>query len=198
EQWVQEYDELHFSNRQVIFEAGSSPNSFYWLTEGIVQLQSEPSPGRVFIRDLQQAPISLGLSALLAAKPQTESAISMTKGKMRVIPIGDFANFLQDKPSVMQYIIQQIASETLAQQALQSEYSFASVRKRVALSLCRIYDIFGDQEIDFPREALASFSAVSRGGLMRVLAEFREDSLVETENTKLKVTSHQALTQITD
>ncbi|MFK7923438.1 MAG: response regulator, partial [Bacteroidia bacterium] len=47
EQWVQEYDELHFSNRQVIFEAGSSPNSFYWLTEGIVQLQSEPSPGRV-------------------------------------------------------------------------------------------------------------------------------------------------------
>lgn len=198
EEWVKSYDELHFASKQVFFEAGSSPSSFYWLTEGIVQLQSEPSPGRVFMRDLQQSPIFLGLSALLAAKPQTESAISMTKGKMRLIPIADFESFLQTKPLVMQYIIHYIASETLAQQALQAEYSFASVRKRVALSLCRIHDIFGDQEVDFPREVLASFSAVSRGGLMRVLAQFREDDLLETENTKLKVTNYQALSQIID
>ncbi|MEL6652946.1 MAG: helix-turn-helix domain-containing protein, partial [Bacteroidota bacterium] len=81
---------------------------------------------------------------------------------------------------------------------LQAQYAFASVRKRVAMSLYRLFEIFAFDEIEMPRDLLASLSAVSRGGLMRVLAEFREDGLIATDHTRLRILEADTLKQMPD
>jgi len=198
EEWTHKFEERIIQDGQILTDTGNQAVFLYWLTEGILQLQQEPIPGRLFIRQLQAPPYLLGLEACLNSIAQPEQAISLNMAKVRAIPVEDFKQFLQEKPLVMRYLLQLISSQAIEQQNFQAAYAFASVRKRVALSLLRIHAIFEDQEIDFPRERLASFSGVSRGGLMRVLAEFREDNYLEINNSKLRIIEPSSLAQITE
>ncbi|MEL7532552.1 MAG: response regulator [Bacteroidota bacterium] len=198
EAWTQQFEERIFSPNQILFDAGRHPIFLYYLTSGIAILQQEASLDRAFIRQLQCPPSLLGFEAFCSQQAHSEQAIALNQVRARPIAVKDFNQYLQNEPQLMRYFLQLLAANSLAQQKLQAAYAFASVRKKVALSLLRIHKLIGDQEIDLSRERLASFACVSRGALMRVLAEFREDALISTENTKLSILDVDSLDFISD
>ncbi len=198
EDWSQQFEERIFSPEQVIMAAASHPVFLYRMTEGVVLLQQEATMDRHYIREILPPPTLLGFAAFCRQEAQSEQIVALNQVKAQLIPTQAMTQYLQKEPAIMQYFLQMLAAQILNQQKIQAAYAFASVRKKVALSLSRLHKVFADQEIEFSRERLASFASVSRGALMRVLAEFREDGLISTDNSKLQILAPETLDQIFD
>jgi CRP/FNR family transcriptional regulator len=68
-----------------------------------------------------------------------------------------------------------------------------SVRQRLAFSLLLLKEVYGEKPINLSREDLANFVGTATETLIRLLKEFKEEGLVETNVRKIYVSDAKRL-----
>jgi CRP/FNR family transcriptional regulator len=77
-----------------------------------------------------------------------------------------------------------------------TEMAQKSVRERLSSCLLQLQEIYGEEPINLSREDLANFVGTATETLIRLLKDFKEDGLIETQTRKVIILNSDKLHQI--
>jgi CRP-like cAMP-binding protein len=139
-----------------------------------------------------------GYLALMEDKPHAETAETLEESEVSFIPREAFFKLLFANPHVSKRFIHMLANNISEREQQLVSLAYSSVRKRVAEVLVRLRDRYKTTEeqafsIDILREDLASLVGTAKETLIRTLAEFRDEGLVETDGRTVTVLNYDRL-----
>jgi CRP/FNR family transcriptional regulator len=142
----------------------------------------------------------LGYKALISEQHYGLSAEALEDCILCFIPKEDFMQLLKPGSDFYLDLLQTVCSEAGEMSAKMTEMAQRSVRQRLAITLLMLKDTYGleqdsrgEIEINLTREDLANIVGTATESLIRLLNEFKKESLIETSGRKIKVINPQGL-----
>jgi CRP/FNR family transcriptional regulator len=94
---------------------------------------------------------------------------------------------MDSNPTLRNGIIKELSTELADRANFITNMAQKSVRERLAFSLLLLMDIYMGEAINLSREDMANFVGTATETLIRLLKDFKEESLIETQARKITV-----------
>ena len=181
----------HYKKKQYLFSEGNYPNALYFLSKGRIKTYKSNEDGRELITNLYKDGDFIGYVDLLEEQPYRESAVVMEDSELVMIPKEDFFALLHNNRDVANKFIKILSDNLAEKEERLLKLAYNSVRKRVAealLLLDRQYRNEGDKaSLSISREDLANIVGASTEGVIRTLADLRDEKLIEISGGKINI-----------
>jgi CRP-like cAMP-binding protein len=192
-----------FRKGKTLFSEGSYPSGIFYLIKGkIKKYKSDPNGKERIIYVCGNGEI-LGYSAVLSDEPFPDSAATLEDSIVAFIPKADFLKLLDQSPVLSSRLLKNLSHKFGVLENIIVAFAHKSVRERLALSLIILLEKFKEEgkenkrtEIILSREDLSNFIGTAVETLVRLLREFKEEGLIETEGKKIRVLDLKKLVQI--
>lgn len=176
--------------REYLYHEHEVPRWLYFVKSGKIKIFKSNDHGKEYIMDIVSEGNFLGFHALMQSGKYTESAAAMVDCEVLLIPKEDFLKLFFENRDVMLEMIHQMGQniEDREDQLLQVAYN--SVRKRVADVLILLYQRFnetGKEELQILREDLAAMSGTAKETVIRTLADFKAEKIIDIESGKIRI-----------
>jgi len=187
--------------KQIIYVEGDEPGYLYYLTKGQVKTYKRFKDGRELSSSLYNDGAFFGYESLCSAEPYAESAATLIDSEIIQISKNDFMQYLLSYQAVSKKFIDLLSGNVRdkGQQMLQLAYS--SVRKRVAEALLQVATKFGLNESDsctvkISRDDLAALVGTASETVSRMLADFKEEKLIDKSGNAINIISLEKLRNV--
>ncbi len=197
------------SNREVriyrpkdyLYKEQSYPHFFYVLKRGKVKTLKTHEDGKVCIVDLHKPGDQLGVTALMRDEYHRESAVALEESEVILVPREDFLTRVYESSHLLKVSIRTLTGNLIEKEDRLVQMAYSSVRQRVADALLLLLDRYRDPQasifsMPIAREDLASIVGTSKGGVLRVLAEFKEDGIIDTEVSRIVILDEKKLRRV--
>ncbi|AMM49951.1 transcriptional regulator [Rufibacter sp. DG15C] len=179
-----------FKKKNNLFLEGSYPNSLFFLNKGKVKGYKSNEEGREYITNLYKDGDFIGYLDLLEDSTYRESAMALEDSEVYVIPKEDFFALLHQNRDVANKFIKILSDNLADREDRLLKLAYNSVRKRVAEALLLVekqyqQEVEGKTEIIISREDLASIVGASKETVIRTLADFKDEKLIDTRGSKI-------------
>jgi CRP/FNR family transcriptional regulator len=94
---------------------------------------------------------------------------------------------LDTNPMLRNGILKELSRELADRADFITNMAQKSVRQRLAFSLLLLMEIYQDEPINLSREDMANFVGTATETLIRLLKDFKEEGLIETNTRKITV-----------
>lgn len=179
---------------KTIFSEGSYPSGIFYLIKGRVKKYKSNSNGKEQIISICSHGEILGYPALLNNGPFPDSALTLEDSIIAFIHKDDFMKLLDQSPVLCSRLLKNLSHKFGVLENIIVAFAHKTVRERLALSLLILIEKFKEKgkeakktEIILSREDLSNFVGTAVETLVRLLKEFKEDGLIETEGKKIRV-----------
>jgi CRP-like cAMP-binding protein len=192
-----------YKRGQNIFVEGTIPNGIYFLKKGKVKKYKSDQDGKQQIIYVCNEGELLGYPALICEEPYPDSAAALEESLVSFIPKKDFLHILDKSPQFSKKLLINLSHEFGVLVNSIATFAHKSVRERLALSLLILkekYKVNAEKdkpvEIVLPREDLANIIGVALETLVRLLHNFKDEGLIETEGRKIRILDLKRLVKI--
>ncbi len=190
-----------YKRKQVIYEKGNHPNRLYYILKGKVKTVQMNEEGKELVTDLFNTNDFVGHIALLEESVYRDTAVALEESEIAVIPKEDFDNLLHDNPDVAKLFIQILAKNIAAKEKQLLRLAYNSLRKKVADALLMVKEKYGEKEaeqftITINRENLAHIAGTATESMIRTLAEFKQERMIDLEEGKITIINTKKLTAL--
>lgn len=170
-----------YRKKDVVFQEGDHPRWLFYVESGKVKVYKTAEDGRELIVKIAGPGDFLGYLALFQEAPYTENAAALEDASIKMIPKMDFLALVYGNRDVASRFIKMLAGHVREQEQQLLQLAYNSVRKRVAIALS---DLAGDRNegIRMFREDLASIVGTAKETLVRTLADFKSEGLIEVND----------------
>lgn len=179
-----------FPKRTTLFQEYANPYYLFYVKRGQVKIYKTSDCGKEYIIDIFKEGDFFGYSALLTGSAYTFSAVAMEVTEVSLIPKEDFQQLLLANKDVASRLIKMLATNVIEKEEKLVNLAYHSVRKRVADALLLLYDR-SDQDsklgIDILRDDLARLVGTAKESVIRMLAEFKEDGVIQVKDGRILV-----------
>ncbi|MCX2574920.1 response regulator [Pedobacter sandarakinus] len=189
------------SAKQVIYIEDDEPTHLYYLVEGQVKTYKRFKDGRELSSGLYHHGDFFGYESLCNGVAYTENAATLSAAKIIQIPKLDFLEYLLTHQAISKKFISLLSEnvQDKGQQMLQLAYS--SVRKRVAEALLQVAVKFGTGDNDtctikIARDDLAALVGTASETVSRMLADFKDEKLIDKTGNAINILSIKKLKQV--
>lgn len=189
-----------YKKGQVLFHEGTRPMGVFCVNSGRIKVYRLGIDGKEQIIKVSAAGDMLGYKALISEQHYGLSAEALEDCILCFIPKEDFMQLLKPGSAFYLDLLQTVCSEAGEMSAKMTEMAQRSVRQRLAITLLMLKDTYGleqdamgEIEINLTREDLANIVGTATESLIRLLNEFKKESLIETSGRKIKVINPQGL-----
>ncbi len=189
--------ENHSYNKgETLFCEGNTSNHVFLVKEGSIKTYKNTDYGKELITGLFEKNSFIGYTSSLGDFPYRESAEAINDSKVIKIDKIEIKNILNKNPHLAIDIIGMLSNniEKIKNKMLQIAYE--SVRKRVAKTLLLIIKDDPLKKILLSRSNLANLVGIARETLIRTLADFKQEGLLETNRTYIKIIDENGLQKI--
>lgn len=171
-----------------IFSEGDIPLNLYFIKTGAVKTFKSNPDGKELITNIYKNNDFFGFEAILENSNYAESAVTMQDSELIVIPRYDFMIMIQNHPDVSKSFISLLCKKVEEREIQLLNLAYNSVRQRTAEALLRA-DTLKDSKsaIAISRDDLAKMVGTAAESVIRVLSDFKDEGLIETEGAKLKI-----------
>ncbi|MHC2992218.1 transcriptional regulator [Pontibacter sp. HJ8] len=181
-----------FKKKQHLFSEGNHPNNLYFLNKGKIKTYKANEDGREYITNLYKDGDFIGYLDLLEEKAYRESAMTLEESEVYIIPKEDFFTLLYQNRDVASKFIKILSDNLADREERLLKLAYNSVRKRVAEALLLVEKQYKQDpnyksEVSISREDLASIVGASKETVIRTLADFKEENLVDTKGSKITI-----------
>jgi CRP-like cAMP-binding protein/ActR/RegA family two-component response regulator len=177
-----------YNKKDLIFKEGEHPRWLYFVESGKVKIYKTSSDGRELIVTIAQAGDFLGFLPLLSDTTYAESATALEGCAIKLVPKQDFITLVYANRDVNACFIKMLAGHVVEREQQLIELAYHSVRKRVASALSRLYQQNGgDKTIHLYREDLASIVGTAKETVIRTLADFKNEGLIDIKDGVITV-----------
>ncbi|MDC3252847.1 Crp/Fnr family transcriptional regulator [Crocinitomicaceae bacterium] len=166
------------------------------MNEGKVKIFRIVEEGKEQIIHLAAAGDVVGFRAMFSGEPYKVSATTLEESNICFISKNDFLNYVDVNPILRNGIMQELSRELADRAAFITNLAQKSVRERLASSLVILNDIYEKEIINLTREDLANFVGTATETLIRLLKDFKEETLIKTHGRKIEILDKERLLSI--
>lgn len=191
--WAETLNSLnHYKKNEQIYLEKEPAHHFYYLKSGRVQIYVTSSNGTERTLAVYQKHAIFGEAAFFDGSPRMSSARATAASQ--IIPIGrhEILAYLQEHPIQALAMIESLAKTVRNLSTQIHEMSFLPASVRIARFLLNESN-YGQQDIRYTHDEIASLVGCSRITVSRALAEFRESDVIHTHYGHIKVTDLQSM-----
>lgn len=193
----------NYKKGQLVFIEGAYPAGIYYLKKGKIKKYKTDYDGKEHIIYICNSGELFGYASVLSEEPGHDSAAALEDSSVGFIPKDVFLEVLGRSAVLSTRLLKNLSHEFGVM--LNSVASFAnrSVRERLALSLLILkdkYRVKGNEskpvEINLSREDLSNMVGTAVETLVRLLHDFKEDGLIETEGRRIRILDTNRLVKV--
>jgi CRP-like cAMP-binding protein len=187
----------------MIFSEGTYPSGIFYLEKGKVKKYKADRDGREHIIYICNSGELLGYPALLSEEPYSDSASALEDSILGFIPKDAFFKILEQSPALSTKLLKNLSHEFGVLENSIINFAHKSVRERLALSLLILKEKFRDKknpdatvEITLSRKDLSNVTGTVVETLVRLLHDFKDEGLIETEGKKIRILDVKKLVKV--
>lgn len=190
-----------YKKRNLIYSEGQYPVQSFFIRTGKVKTYKINEDGKELILGLHGEGEFIGYLALLENSPYRESAMALEDTEISIIPKQDFLSLIFNNRDVSHRFIKMLSNDIVEKETQLLELAYSSVRQRVAGALLTLHKNYHNQEqngiiLSLSREDLAKIVGTAKETLIRTLADFKEEKLIEMRGNNLNILDAKRLSRI--
>jgi CRP/FNR family transcriptional regulator, polysaccharide utilization system transcription regulator len=201
---------LHQSNQQyhkgdIIFREGAVPSGIFIVKNGTVKKYKTDKAGKEQIIYIANEGELIGYHAVLSEERYPDSAAALENSLLSFIPAEDFMTVLSRSPQFTHRLLKTLSHEFTVLANSISVFAQRSAPERLAIALIVLREKFKDNptggkaaELNISRADLANMAGVAEENVIRLLKEFKDEGILETEGRKIRITNIQSLVKKTN
>ena len=184
-----------YQKKDFIFEEAQFPNWLFFLESGKVKCFRTNDFGKELITRIYNSGEFFGYLPLITESPYPETAVAIEDSEIRMIAKSDFTDLLYNNRNFSAQFVKILANEVSAAEDKLIELAYSSVRKKVANALLHLKEKIaqGGNQISILREDLASLSGTAKETVIRTLADFKEEHLIEIVDHSIIIKNEEGL-----
>lgn len=190
-----------FDNRQVIYVENDEPAYLYYVKKGKVKIYKRAKDGRELSSMLYKEHDFFGYENVCLGTPYNDNAATLTDSELILISKADFMNYLLTHQEIASAFIHLLSNNIQNKEDQMLKLAYFSVRKRVAEALIEVAEKFGYYEggqciLKISRDDLAALVGTASETVSRMLADFKEEKLIEKNGNAIHILSIDRLKNI--
>lgn len=187
-----------FKRNDIIYHEGNRPTGAYCLSKGIVKLYKTGIEGKEQIIRFAKKGDLIGYRSVLSGELSCTTAQVIEDSVLCFIPGDLLTKFMRENSTFSMEMMQMACKELGDSNAFLTDLAQKTVRERLAevlIYLKREFDIDEDSflRISLTREELANIVGTATESVIRLLSEFKSDTLIELQGRKIKIIDEQKL-----
>ncbi len=193
-----------YKKGQRVFVEGTLPSGVHYVKKGKIKIYKADRSGAEQIFYICGKGELLGYHALLGEETYPDAAAALEDSIVAFIPKDDFLHLLAQSPLLTGKMLKNLSHEFGVLVGSIATFARRSVRERLALSLLILSEKYRDEEapgpveINLSREDLAGIIGSAVETLVRLLHDFKEEKLIESQGRKIRILDEEGLAQIAD
>lgn len=189
------------ANKQIIYVEEDEPTHVYYIKKGQVKTYKRFKDGRELSSALYQAGDFFGYESLFTESDYEDNAATLADCELILIPKVDFTDYLYQHQPLSSAFIRLLSGSIRDKENQMLQLAYFSVRKRVADALVQVAEKFGNIENDtstikISRDDLAAMVGTASETVSRMLADFKEEKLIEKTGNAIKICAISKLKRI--
>ncbi|MBK7425983.1 MAG: response regulator [Saprospiraceae bacterium] len=194
-------DRRSYDKKDIIFNQKDRPRYLYQLKSGSVKLYRTNEEGKEVILKLAKPGEFFGYLSLFYEDEMTESAATMERSEVLLIPKETFFKVMHSSRQVTSHMIQLLAQNAAEMEERLLKMAYNSVRKKVAEALLFVYRQKANNDNTEPllhiqRDDLAGIAGTAKETAIRTLADFKEEKLIAIEDRSIRLLNVKKLEEL--
>lgn len=189
-----------YTGKQIIYIENDEPAYLFFVKRGQIKAYKRAIDGRELSATLYHDGDFFGYESLCSATTYTDNAATLTDSELLLISKTDFLDYLLNHQEVANVFINLLSGSVQEKADQMLKLAYFSVRKRVAEALIKVAIKFGNGTdsctIKISRDDLAALVGTASETVSRMLADFKEEKLIEKSGNAIRVISIEKLKQI--
>jgi CRP-like cAMP-binding protein len=201
DEYLEARKKLSFQKGDVIFDDGEESKGVYFVEKGTVKLSKSGVYGKdQILRFIKEGDL-IGYRSLLIDEKIQARAEAMTEVEIVFVPGDIFIKLLQTDSKLSFAMLHKIAFELGESSNTITFLAQKTVRERLAEILLLLEQKLGTDpegfiKISLTREEIANLIGTATESAIRLISEFKNDHLIETEGRNIKILSHEKLIKL--
>lgn len=183
-----------YQKGEIIFKEGVVPSGIYFIAQGRVKKYKVDSGGREQIIYVANKGELIGYHAVIAEERSPDSAATLEDCLISFIPKADFFEVLDRSPLFARRLLKALSHEFTVLANNISVISQRTATERLAIALVVLREKFkeegsGEKDVilNISRLDLAGIAGIAQENVIRLLKEFKEEGILETDGRKIKI-----------
>ncbi|PQJ15995.1 Crp/Fnr family transcriptional regulator [Aureicoccus marinus] len=191
-------EDKSFKKGEVLFKEGETLHGLYCLKNGVAKLSKLSENGKDQIVKLAAKGSILGHRSVIAKENTNLSAVAVSDVQSCYIPKSKIEAVLRSNPDFTLEMLRKLAHDIKESDDSLVQMSQKNVKQRMAQALLHIQENFGADEegyfsVHFSREDLANIVGTATESAIRMLSEFKKDTILKSKGRKLGIADLEAL-----
>ncbi len=187
-----------FRKKQIIYSEGQRPKAVYYVISGKIKIFKSSKEGKELITDIVSEGDFFGYTYVLENMNYSENAQVLEDAQLMLIPREDFISLATNDTQIAKQFIRIITKNILDKEETLVNLAYNSLRRKVAYGLVQVLDKYRKEEnkneiLELSRENLAQITGVATESLIRTLADFKSEKLINLEPGKIIILNEKKL-----
>jgi len=179
---------INTKKKDTLYREGTLPRNIYYIKKGSVKTIKLHEDGKELMMDLLKEGDFFGIVSVMTKTEYQHSAVCLEDSEIVTISTNDFDSLLESNAEVATKIIKIFAGNIEHKELELLEIAYGTVRSRVAegiISLSETYADSLDDGLPLTRAELAQYVGIATETLIRTVADFKDENLIETNGRKI-------------
>jgi DNA-binding response OmpR family regulator len=190
-----------FAGKQIIYVENDEPTHLYFVNKGQVKTYKRAKDGRELSSGLYSSGDFFGYESLCSASNYTENTATLNETELILIAKVDFMEYLFNHQEIASAFISMLSGSIQDKGEQMLKLAYFSVRKRVAEVLVQVAGKFGEPSSDsctlkISRDDLAALVGTASETVSRMLADFKDERLIEKDGNAIQILSIEKLKSV--
>lgn len=188
-----------FNNGDIIYREGEHSNYIFLINKGTVKCHQIEEHGKELITDLYKENDLFGYTSFTCNLPHKETATVIEETHLVGISIKEFKTILEDNHKIGLELIQLLTNNLSVVKDQLLEMAYASVNKKTASTILKFAEKINrkpEDPIKISRNDLANVAGIAPETLIRTLANFKRQGLINIDGRNIKVMDIEKLKNI--
>ncbi|MFT6441572.1 MAG: CRP/FNR family transcriptional regulator [Salibacteraceae bacterium] len=188
---------------QIIFLEGTRPLGVYSITSGRIKIYKTGVEGKDQIIQILKSGDLMGYRAMLSEEQYPVSAETLEDTTLCFIPKKDFIEAMSSNSDLTKEVIKSLSKDLTNMADSITVLAQKPVRERLAGALMVLIDTYDIDEskgvsngINLTREDLANMIGTATETLIRLLHDFKDEQLIETQGRKILIKNKEKLKKV--
>lgn len=188
---------------EIIYEEGSHIYGIYCVQKGIIKIYKTGNEGKEQIIKIAKPGDVFGYRSVINNEPACTSVKVLDDAVLCFLPSSDLYYLLKENADFGIELLQTACNELGEANNYITDIAQKSVKERLAEVLLNLQDEFGINDggilnIVLTREELANLIGTATESVIRLLSEFKSESIIELQGRKIKILDIQKLKRISN
>ena len=178
----------------IIFREGAVPSVVFIIRSGKVKKYKSDRSGKEQIIYVAGEGEMIGYHAVLSEERYPDSAAALEKTVLSFIPKEDFFEVLNRSPHLTRLLLKALSHEYTVFANNLSVFAQRTAQERLAIALIVLREKFKNANasgkepvLNISRADLANLAGIAKDNVIRLLKDFKNEGILETEGRKIHV-----------